>query len=697
MSEKIKPSHRSRKAIVYIRQSSPFQVKHYRESQRLQYGMKARICQLGWQDVEVIDEDQGRSASGSDDRCGFERLVAEVCMGGVGIVAARELSRFARNSKDWQQLIEVCRVVDTLLIDHESVYDPRNGNDRLFLGLKGSLNEYELDLLRLRSLEARKEKARRGELLVGAPIGYDKHNGRLEKTADRRIQKAIHLVFSKFLELGSARQTVYWFTDHQITLPSKQPDGQVEWQRPRYPTIMNILKNPVYAGAYVYGKTQSQQVFENGQLRKRNKRMSAQDWHVFIEDHHEGYISQDTFDRIQRMMAENINSRRVPSLGAVKRGPALLAGMLRCKRCGRKLIVGYTGRKRNALRYCCQRGYLDTGEPKCISFSGSLVDAAVAREVLRVIEPAAIDASYQAWEAFCQREDEVLKSLELELQEARYASQRAWKQYNAADPENRLVAAELERRWNHSLEQLRLLEQKCDQERRRHDATAMPDKQECLVLSDKLRLIWEHPDADVTLKKRIIRTVIEEVIVDTDSQQGFVDVVIHWKGGIHSELQVRRRKRGESLRTPENIAGIVKDLVKICTDDLIANLLNRNGLKTGRNNRWNRQRVESFRLKRSIPKGTPQRKQEQGWVNLTEAAACLGVSGLALRRAVERGEIEALHPLPDGPWIFKRHDLETSKAEAMAQAIKSRRKTAAKRYCGELSLFDSSTCHEGAV
>jgi len=354
MSEKIKPAHLSRKAIIYIRQSSQFQVNNYQESKRLQYGMKTRINQLGWQDIEVIDDDLGISASGTEQRCGFERMVAQVCMGKVGAVVARELSRFARNSREWQQLIEVCRVVDTILIDHDSVYDPRNSNDRLLLGLKGSLNEYELDLLRLRSQEARKEKARRGELFVSVPIGYVKNNGSIEKTPDLRIQKIINLVFEKFLELGSVRQTMYWFVNNDVKMPSNWLSDRVEWKLPGYSTIMKVLKNPVYAGTYCYGKTQLQKVFENGRLRKRSKRLAMKDWQVYIENHHEGYIGNEKFFRIQAMITEN--SQNGLSRGAAKRGPSLLAGLLRCKRCGRKLMVGYTGKEKNALRYFCRRG-----------------------------------------------------------------------------------------------------------------------------------------------------------------------------------------------------------------------------------------------------------------------------------------------------------------------------------------------------
>ena len=386
------------------------------------------------------------------------------------------------------------------------------------------------------------------------------------------------------------------------------------------------------------------------------------------------------------------NSQTSPAKGAAKRGPALVGGLLRCKRCGRKLMVGYTGRDKNALRYFCRRGYLDAGEATCIDFGGNDVDVAVARELLQVVKATAIDASYQAWEEYCRQEDEIIESLELELQQARYDSQRAWKQYDSADPENRLVASELERRWNHSLERVQQLEQKVDQQKSERSTAAMPDKEEFLALSRDLPLIWDHPKTDVTVKKRILRALIEEVLVDVDSQQGLIEIVIHWKGGVHSEVQVRRRKRGRNnVAASDDVVEIIKELVKVCTDDMIASIMNRNGHRTGFNNRWNRERVTSFRSKRRIPKCTAERKRELGWMNLTEASAYLGISGAPLRRAVEKGQIKGIHPVQDGPWIFSRKDLDTSAINEVVEAIKRRRKTPAKRYDSELSLFESST------
>lgn len=661
MNEKLTASRLARRAIVYVRQSSYQQVVHNTESQRLQYAMEKRVQVLGWSETEVIDEDQGRSATTTHGRSGFQRMVAEVCLGKVGAVAAIEVSRFARNNRDWHQLIELCGMVDTLLIDHETIYDPRHPNDRLLLGLKGSMSEYELDLLRQRSLEARWAKARRGELVIQAPVGFIKTaDQRLEKDPDLRVQHAIELVFTKFFELGSARQAALWFIEHGVELPTKRQGimgWETWWRRPAYRNVISILKEPTYAGAYAYGRTTTQTRMVEGAIHKTIVRKPLDEWMVLIPEHHNGYIPWEQFTRIQKMLEDN-SARFQQSRGAAKRGPALLAGLLRCRRCGRKLMVAYSGKNASVPRYACHRGRLDNMESKCISFGGLSIDAAVSREILRVVQPCAVEAAVLAVTEETQRRDELIETLLLELKATRYAADLARRQYDAVDPDNRLVSAELERRWNVALQKVRELEAKVEQERLRSQPQP-PDPDDFGGLGEDLKRAWEAAGTDVRLKKRVIRTLIEEIIVEIDVECSKVELVIHWKGGVHSVLRVPRRRRGQSgAHTSDDVIEAIRQLAYVCNDKTIAGYLSRNGVLTARGNRWSSMAVTSLRNKRGIAVYSPERQQEEGWMNLTEAAAHLGVTSKTLRRTVEQQEIKAMHPLHDGPWVFNRSDLD---------------------------------------
>jgi DNA invertase Pin-like site-specific DNA recombinase len=658
MSDKIKAHHLQRKAVLYVRQSSAHQVTHNRESRSLQYAMRERLAVLGWSDIEIIDDDLGISAAGIATRVGFERMVAEVCLGKVGAVAAREVSRFARNSRDWQQLIEMCRVVDTLLVDQEAIYAPRQGNDRLLLGLKGTLNEYELDLLRQRSLAARHQKARRGELLVAAPVGYLKtEEQKLEKDPDRRVQQAIALVFTKFSQLGSVRQTLLWFLEHGLELPARRPNGDIIWKRPGYATLYRILTNPVYGGAYAYGKTAASTVYDSSTARQGVRRKSREEWLALRPGTHEGYVAWERAEAIRQMIVDNNQGRE--HRGAVKHGDALLAGILRCRRCGRKLTVRYTGGQHDILRYSCTRGWMDNGEPRCIAFGGLRIDDAIAAEVLRVVQPGAIEAAMQAQQQEAQHRDEVRAALMRDLEAARFAADRAFRQYDATDPQNRLVAAELELRWNRALERMTNLQERIDAHDRQRPAPKSATPDDFVLLASDLKMVWADPATDVRLKKRIVRTLIHEVIADIEPQAGEIVLVLHWAGGVHTELRLPRRRRGQCRTTAVEIIEAVRVLVRIAADDLVAGLLNRNRLTTGYGNRWTRERVTALRSHHKIPVYSEQAREGEGWMTLTRAAATLGVSAKTLRRAAERGEVEAQHPLTDGPWIFTRTALET--------------------------------------
>lgn len=388
---KISPEHLARQAYVYVRQSTLDQVQHNRESQRRQYGLVDRARTLGWGDVVVIDDDLGRSGGGVH-RPGFERLLAALCEGVVGAVFCIEASRLARNGRDWHTLLEFCRLVEALIVDEDGIYDPRQPNDRLLLGMKGTLSEMELSILRQRSYAALMQKAQRGDLLTTLPIGFLRaRNDRIELDPDRRIREAIDLVFRKFRELGSIRQVLLWLRQECIELPSVLygPEGRsVVWKLPGYHALNKMLRNPTYGGAYAYGRTKTVARVEQG--RKKNlkgQRVERQDWQILIPEHHEGYIGWDEYELNQRQIAHNANMKGVMVRGPARNGGALLAGLLRCGHCGRKLHVAYSGTAGQCLRYDCRGAHTNHGTGHCISFGGLHADQRVVDEVLYRLQP----------------------------------------------------------------------------------------------------------------------------------------------------------------------------------------------------------------------------------------------------------------------------------------------------------------------
>jgi DNA invertase Pin-like site-specific DNA recombinase len=439
---KITAEHLGRGGFVYIRQSTGDQLLHNPESRRRQYRLADRARQLGWSNVEVIDDDLGRSGGGIS-RPGFERLLAAICEGQVGAVFAIEASRLARNGRDWHTLIEFCGLVGTVIVDEDGIYDPRHPNDRLLLGMKGTMSELELSLFRQRSHEALKQKARRGALFLRVAGGYVRAGrDRIEKDPDQRVQQALRLVFAKFAELQSVRQVHLWLRDEGIALPvachsAAEGHGTV-WRLPLYNTVHNILTNPVYAGAYAFGRTMSKVSVEDGHKRvKRGLRRPQTEWDVLLKDRHEGYIAWSEFERNQRVIANNATGKGPSVRGAVRRGELLLAGLLRCGHCGRKMHVSYGGK---AGRYNCHGARVNHGTGRCISFGGLRADHTVGTEVLRVLKPLGIDAAVEALETQTSETSIAQRQLDLALQQARFAAAHARRQYGNMTPSIPIIA-----------------------------------------------------------------------------------------------------------------------------------------------------------------------------------------------------------------------------------------------------------------
>lgn len=671
MSDKIRPEHLKRKAVLYVRQSTASQLQHSEESRRLQYAMRSRIHDLGWQQIETIDDDLGRSASGTTERRGFERMVAEVGLGHVGAVCAREVSRFARNSRDWQQLVEMCRLVDTLLVDHDTVYDPRASNDRLLLGLKGSLNEYELDLLRIRASEAREAMARRGELLTVIPVGYVKNeDGVLDKDPDQRVRHRIELLFDKLFELGSVRQLMLWLRDQDLLIPSRGGGGALAWKTARYTQLLSIVKNPVYAGAYAWAKTATvHEPTSDGGVRRRQVTKPRDEW-VLLKDHHEGYISWEHYERLQVMIEGNAQGRSKGSVGAAKKGQALLSGLLRCRRCARKLTVQYNSRHAGYHRYTCSKSHNVTGRA-CTDANGLDVDARVAAEVLGVVQPAAVQAARVASRRTTS--GQVLEALQLELQQAEYAAQRAWRQYDAVDPDNRLVADELERRYNDALEKVEELRHRIEDHNKQIRDTKEPSAEQLAELPEKLALVWDDPHVDHRLRKRIVRTLIEEVVAEVDSHANEIVLVIHWKGGVHTELRVSKRRAGKKrFDTSVEIIEAVRVLARVCDDVSIARWLGRAGTTTAHGKLWSRERVASLRSTHGIPRHCPDIQRSEGWLTKNDAAKLLDVADRTVLRAIEAGVLPAERPLPNGPSVVRKADLRRPDVVAHFDRVRRR-------------------------
>jgi hypothetical protein len=566
-----------------------------------------------------------------------------------------EASRLARNGRDWHHLIELCGLVGALVIDPEGVYDPRSPNDRLFLGLKGTMNEFELHLFRQRTLEAMRQKARRGDFQCNLPAGYCwAPSGKVEIDPDRRVEQAVRSVFDRFAALGSARQVLMEFRSQEIQLPVHHPDlsgSRIEWKLPVYNTILSVLTNPVFAGAYAFGKTESRTAVVEGRARKTvGHRKRLEEWGVLIKDHHPGYITWEQFERNQKILSENNFMRTGSGRKAGRGGHGLLTGLLRCRRCGRMLYTYYTGRG-DLVRYACRGLRIVQGGQSCISFGGPRPEQRVVEEILRAVEGSAIEAALRAAERAAQQKQMRLQALSLELEQTRYQARLAERRYESADPENRLVTAELEARWNAALSHVAELEAAFQTVESAVKATPIPDQPSLIRLAADLESVWQTPATDLRLKQRIIRTLIEEIVVDIDQAANQVVMLIHWAGGCHTELRVTKPKTGEhNHRTAIEAVEVVKQMVGQYPDDVIASTLNRLGFSTGYGNTWKKHLVCSLRSKLDLPTYDPSNKQTQGALTAEQAAERLVVSMRTVRELLRTNVLRGTQVVKFAPW-----------------------------------------------
>jgi DNA invertase Pin-like site-specific DNA recombinase len=677
MNPKLTPERLLRKAIVYIRQSKPSQLIHNQESTRLQLSLADRARTFGFQQIMVIDDDLGRTGSGLVDRPGFQRLAAEVCSGEVGAVFCVEASRLARNGRDWHHLIELCGMVGAVVVDLDGIYDPTLTNDRLLLGMKGTISEFELNLFRQRSMEAIRQKATRGELQIQIPVGFCwAPSGKLEKDPDHRVQQAIELVFRKLIELGSVRQVLLWFRQENICLPAfphETGEHKMVWKLPSYATLHSILTKPVYAGAYAYGKTETRTKIVEGRARKSaGHRKPQSEWKVLIKEHHPGYLSWDEYERNQSMIAVNAHMHSGGEPKAGRGGGALVSGLLRCRRCGRMMQVFYPG---TLVRYVCNAGRSRYGEGTCISFGGLRVDAAVSKEVLEAVSGNAIQAALEAAEQMQQKRCDLRTAIELELEQAHYEARLAARRYESVDPDQRLVAAELEARWNSALQKVKVLESKLLEFDHESQSVPAPSKQTLLSLAQDLPAIWNSPSTDMRLKQRIARILIREIIADVDEKSREVVLVIHWAGGRHSELRVKKFETGRSRRcTDPQAIEVLRQMAGKFSDQQIAATMNRLRLRTGVGNSWNVMRVRSARSYYQLPAFHQDDDQanEAKEVTVKVAAQRLNVSQWIVRRMIEEKILPARQVVVCAPWQIPVEALDSEVIRQQATNIKNR-------------------------
>lgn len=662
---KIKSGHQQRAAFVYIRQSTAAQVEHNRESTARQYALLDRAVELGWsrEQVTVVDEDLGLSGSGADKRSGFARLIAAVAMRLVGIVLGLEVSRLARNNADWYQLLDLCAMTDTLIGDADGLYHPAWFNDRLLLGLKGTMSEAELHIIRARLEGGIRNKAARGELRRGLPTGFvwGEADGQVLLHPDESVIGAIRCVFERFAEFGSVRRVWLWLRSEGLSFPAQYTYGQaIRWGAPTYTAIHSILTSPVYAGAYVFGKTRHERILdEEGKIKRRSKKLPQSQWAVLIHDHHSGFIDWATYEANQVRIGTNVRPRPSQAGGAVREGAALLQGIAACGHCGRKLRTQYPGRNARPGYYCAGKNIVNGRGVYCLSIGGVQIDQAVAEALLEAVKPAALEATLQVAQQLESDHDAALSQWHLAVERTRYEAQRAERRYRAVDPQNRLVARGLEAEWEQRLSEL--AQAQADLARKsqlRPRALSADDHQHIRALGADLPRVWAAPTTTDRDRKELLRTVLEEVIITVQRDEFRAHLTLRWKGGLITDCDVHLpRLNPARVRTDEDTVDLIRRLAVHYPDGVIAGILNRQGRKTVHDERFSANQVGCLRRYRDIARFEPPAEPPSGEVmSIAGAAKALQVVPATIHRWLAEGIIPGEQLTAGAPWRIRITD-----------------------------------------
>jgi len=687
-SLKVKDWHLQRKAVVYIRQSTPQQVLEHRESADRQYSLVYRAELLGWASdrVEVVDEDQGRSGQSAVGRLGFQYLLAEIGLDHIGLILGLEMSRLARSNKDWHQLLELCAIFRVLLADQDGLYDPTDYNDRLLLGLKGTMSEAELHILRGRMYQGLLNKARRGEVYNHPPSGYVKlPTGVFALDADEQVQDVIRMIFDLFDRLGTIHAVLRYLVDHEIRMPIRPhagPNrGQLEWHRPNRVTLQNLLRHPIYAGYYRWGhRALDARRRVAGRPGSGRTVRPPKECMVLLEDRCPAYITVARFWSNQQRL--DSNRARTESLGPVREGPSLLGGLLVCGKCGRRLLVQYVNAG-SGLRYSCLRGAIEYGEPPCQSLSGQRLDTFVSQHVLTVLQPAALELHLAAAADVEQERQRLHRHWQQQLERARYQTDRAARHYHAVEPENRLVGRQLERRWEEALKEQRRLEEEYDRFARDHPATlSASEGDQIRSLAHAIPALWQAPTTTPADRQRVVRFLIERIELIVCGTTDQVEVTIHWTGGFVSQHSlVRAVQRYDQLANYAQLRARIEELRSHGqTMSQVAQSLNQEGFHPPKRARcFTMSMVARFLAKGGRSGPRPRALSAKGMLRrgewlLTDLARELGMPSATLHRWRTVGWVQARKlPVPGGHWAIWATGAELKRLTRLRRYQRTRR------------------------